>query len=124
MRPNACDAGSRLGVRPVLCWLAFPLASALRSTNSAADRSAAFAGFIATTASSDFLLPFIIGYGSSPSRCGPGQRCQWPDAGSLKFRRAPFARDGLFDPGRTRNASHNGASHVAFDYEDSLRSRE
>src|SRR5215207_8508119 len=46
---------------------AFPLASALGSTNSAADCSAAFAGFTATMASSDFPPPCITGYGSSPS---------------------------------------------------------
>src|SRR5882672_6079283 len=124
MRSSACDAGTRLCVRPVLCWLAFPLASALRSTNSSTDRSASFAGFTTTMASSDFLLPFITGYGSSPSRCGPEHCCQWPDAGSLKFRRAPFACDGLSDPGRTSDASHNGVTPVAFDYEHSLRSRE
>ena len=48
-----------------------PLASALRSTDSAANRSALFAGFPATTASSDFPRPYIIGYSFSPSRCGP-----------------------------------------------------
>jgi hypothetical protein len=51
--------------------IAFPLAPALRSTNSATDRSALFAGFPATMAGSDFSCPYIIGYGSSPSRCGP-----------------------------------------------------
>jgi len=30
-----------------------------------------FAGFIATMPGSDFSGPCIIGYGSSPSRCGP-----------------------------------------------------
>ena len=45
--------------------------SALRSTDSAANRSALFAGFPATTASSDFPRPYIIGYSFSPSRCGP-----------------------------------------------------
>ena len=37
------------------------------------DRSALFAGFTATMASSDFPCPCIIGYGSSPSRCGPSR---------------------------------------------------
>src|SRR5262249_43276900 len=32
---------------------------------------ALFAGFIATMTRSDFSCPGIIGYGSSPSRCGP-----------------------------------------------------
>jgi hypothetical protein len=51
-----------------------------RSTDSAAfapaDASAVgsfalFAGFIATMTRSDFSCPCVIGYGSSPSRCGP-----------------------------------------------------
>src|SRR5215467_8895175 len=73
--------GRRLCVRHVLCWPTFPLVSALRSTGSAAVTSTAdcsagcsalFAGFTATMAKSDFPRPCIIGYGSSPSRCGPG----------------------------------------------------
>src|ERR1700731_3946734 len=84
----------------MLSWRAFPLASALRSTNSAADGSALFAGFTATMASSDFPRPCIIGYGSSPSRCGPPPSSR-DGVGSPSFRRAPFARDVLFDPGRT-----------------------
>ena len=71
MRSSACDTVSRRCVRPVLCWPAFPLVPALGSTGSAADRSAAFVGFTATMAGSDFSPPFIIGYGSSPSQCGP-----------------------------------------------------
>jgi hypothetical protein len=57
----------------VLCWSAFPLVPALCSTTSAADRSALFAGFTAPTAESDFPRSCIIGFGSSPSRCGPGR---------------------------------------------------
>ena len=34
MRSSACDALSRLCVRRVLCWSAFPLVPALRSTGS------------------------------------------------------------------------------------------
>ena len=81
IRSSACDTLSRLCVRRVLCWSAFPLVPALRSAGSAAFgfaanrfgavRSALFAGFIATMAGSDFSCPCIIGYGSSPSRCGP-----------------------------------------------------
>ena len=55
-------------------WLAFPLAPALRSTDSAAATvfgSALFAGFPATITGLDFPRPYIIGYGSSPSRHGP-----------------------------------------------------
>ena len=50
MRASACDTVPRLCARPVLCWIAFPSASALGSTGSAADRSALFVGFPATTA--------------------------------------------------------------------------
>src|SRR5438445_6595530 len=71
MLTSAGDTLIRFCARHVHCWPAFPLASALGSTNSAADRSALFAGFTATTASSDFPRPCIIGFGSSPSRCGP-----------------------------------------------------
>src|SRR5258708_16721085 len=82
MRSSACDTLTRLYVRHVLCWPAFPLVSALRSTGSvavgsaadcsAADRSTLFVGFTATIAESDFSCPSVIGYGTSPSRLGPG----------------------------------------------------
>jgi len=55
--PYALHPVTRLPVSvlgPVLCWLAFPSAPALGSTDSAADRSALFTGFTATTAGSDF----------------------------------------------------------------------
>src|ERR1700738_3966122 len=84
MRSSACDTLSRPWVRHVLCCSAFSLVSALGST-------------------------------SSPSRCGPpalsGRRS---NAGSPRFRRDPFARDVLFDPGRVDSTSHNGTAHVAF----------
>ena len=50
----------------------------LGSTGSAADRSALFVGFTATMAGSDFSCPCIIGYGSSPSRCGPAAATPTP----------------------------------------------
>ena len=77
-----CDTLAQLCVRHVLCWSVFPLAPALRSTGSAAtapaDASAGsflalFVGFTATMTRSDFSCPCIIGYGSSPSRCGPSR---------------------------------------------------
>ena len=47
MRSSACDTLARLCVRRVLCWPAFPLVPALRSTGSAAGSlRALFAGFI------------------------------------------------------------------------------
>src|SRR5215468_7485436 len=62
MRASTCDTVSRLCVRPACCWFAFPLVPALGSTGSAADRSALFASFVATTAGSDFPRSFIIGF--------------------------------------------------------------
>src|SRR6266566_6484559 len=57
MRSSACDTLTRLCVRRVRCWLAFPLASALRSTGSAAVETALFVGFPATMPESDFSRP-------------------------------------------------------------------
>jgi hypothetical protein len=48
-----------------------PATRRLPSTPSAADCSALFGGFHGTTHLSDFSWPYIIGYGSMPSRCGP-----------------------------------------------------
>src|SRR5437899_7398074 len=104
MQASACATRSRYCARCVLCWPAFPLASALRSTGSAADRSALFVGFTATMASPDFSCPCIIGYGSSPSRCGPSASAgdgQTRDTRYPKFRRDPCARDVALDPGGT-----------------------
>src|SRR6202521_5107948 len=72
MRACACVTASRLCVRTVLCSSAFLLVPSSPSTNSAADRSALFAGFAGTIDESDFFVPFIIGYGLRPSRCSPG----------------------------------------------------
>src|SRR5271169_4147197 len=49
----------------------FPSAPSLRSTDSASNPSELFAGFAATVEGSDFSGSCVIGYGSSPSRCGP-----------------------------------------------------
>src|SRR5712675_2073747 len=48
-RSSACDTLARSCARRVLCWSAFPLVPALGSPGSAADRSALFVGFPATT---------------------------------------------------------------------------
>lgn len=61
----------RLSVRCVQDSSAFPLAGRLRSIDSAPDPSGLFADFIATVPPSDFCGSFIIGFGSSPSRCVP-----------------------------------------------------
>ena len=74
-RSSAWDTLSRSCARRVLRWPAFPSAPALRSTVSAADRSAMFVGFIATMPGSDFSRPCAGGVGSSPCRRGPTARC-------------------------------------------------
>ena len=103
----------------MLCRSAFPLVPVLGSTNSAADRSALFVGFPATMTGSDFSDPCIIGYGSSPSRCGPSYAAQtrhrWPNPRSPSFRCDPFARDVALDPGRASAPRNDGAAHVAFE---------
>src|SRR6516225_631086 len=124
MSSSACDTLARLCVRCVLCWPAFPLVSALRSTGSAADRSALFAGFVATMAKSDFPRPCIIGYGSSPSRCGPGRHMACGQTRDIPGSDAIRLRGCGPRPRRDDNASHGGIAHVAFDHEHSLCSRE
>src|SRR5215469_14955590 len=94
MRSSACDTLIRLCARHVLCWSAFPLVSALGSTGSAmagsaadcstAGRATLFAGFAATMTESDFSCPCIIGYGSSPSRCGPPYSAPLDDGGQTR----------------------------------------
>jgi hypothetical protein len=74
-RSSAWDKLSRSCARRVRCWLAFPSAPALGSTNSAASRLALFVGFTATMAGADFSRPYISDDGSSSSRCGPTSLC-------------------------------------------------
>ena len=71
MRSSPLVTHSRLCVRHVSVRITFPLAEVLGSSDSAAACAALFAGVLATTTSLDFPRPCIIGYGSSPSRCGP-----------------------------------------------------
>src|SRR5271165_5441679 len=99
-RSKPWDAPSRLGVRSVSPCPAFPLVPALGSPDSSTGRPASFVGFDATVAGSDFSGPFIVGYGSSPSRRGPARRdAARPGKRPPRFRRCLFARDGVFDPG-------------------------
>jgi hypothetical protein len=92
---------SRPGVRRMPCSTAFPSAPALGSTGSADASASLFAGFTATMAGSDFSCPFITGYGSSPSRCGPVRlSATRPGKRSPRFRRVPCVRDVASDPGR------------------------
>src|SRR5260370_41417758 len=73
MGASAWVTRARPCVRCVLCSPAFLLVPALGSTGSAAGCPALFVGFTATMAESDFPRSCIIGFGSSPSRCGPEQ---------------------------------------------------
>src|SRR5260370_574805 len=73
MGASAWVTRARPCVRCVLCSRAFLLVPALGSTGSAAGCPALFVGFAATMAESDFPRSCIIGFGSSPSRCGPEQ---------------------------------------------------
>ncbi len=68
-RDSLCDMLSRLCVRRMCGCSAFPLAPLLRSTDSAPF--GLFACFAATMSESDFSSPYITGYDSSSSRCGP-----------------------------------------------------
>src|SRR5205085_618808 len=70
-RSSPGDTLARLGVRRVLVCRVFSSAPSLRSTRSGSGRPSPFAGFPATMKGSDFSSPYIIGFGSSPSRCGP-----------------------------------------------------
>jgi len=70
-RSSPGDTLPRLCVRRVRGWSVFPSVPALCSTHSAAGCPALFAGFFARMAESDFSSPFIIGFDSSSSRCGP-----------------------------------------------------
>jgi hypothetical protein len=60
------------------------IAPALRSTDSAAVGTAAFVGFLANMAGSDFSRPCIIGYGfSTPARNGTCCRNATPRAATM-----------------------------------------
>ena len=77
--------------RCVRCWPSFPLVPGLGSAGSVTGRPALFARFAATMPESDFSGSCISGYGSSPSRCGPGCSVSiWPTE------RAPGSRTRSF----------------------------
>ena len=101
MRFSPCDTLSRSCARRVLGWSAFPSAPALRSTGSAAGCPALFAGFLATMAGSDFSPPCITGYGSSPSRCGPGREALvGREISRFPRKEGPYMPGSLTTPGR------------------------
>jgi hypothetical protein len=111
-RSSAWVTRTRLRVRRVLCSPAFLLVPALGSTGSAAVAPALFVGFTATTAVSDFSRSCIIGYGSSPSRCGPGQHpARWLLA-DREISRFPNKKR-LHMPGSATTPDRPGARDIA-----------
>src|SRR4029450_1941596 len=95
-----------------LCRCALPLVPALGSTGSAAVGTALFVGFSATMAESDFSRPCIIGYGSSPSQCGPPAVCRAVDREISRFPR----KERLHMPGSLTTPSRPDARAVAHGY--------
>jgi len=78
-----------------------PLTRRLPSIPSAAVRTALFEDFLGTTHLSDFSGSCFIGYGSSPSRCGPDGARPAGRTGDLPGSDAILcSRDVVFDPGR------------------------
>jgi hypothetical protein len=121
MRASTCDTVSRLCVRPVCCWFAFPLVPALAppAPRRIAPPCSPASQLLRLGPTSRVRSSSANGF---PSRCGPEAGLPWPYAGSPKFRRDPFARDLLFDPGRADMASLSGPVRVAFDSLHGLRS--
>src|SRR6201993_3097884 len=120
MRASACDTLSQFCAWRVLCWSAFPLVPVLGSTDSAADCSALFASFTATMPGSDFPPPYIIGYGSSPSRCGPGQSIASGQTRDLPASGVFLLHVMCSSTRQGDSTSHSGAAHIAFDLLDGL----
>ena len=124
MRSSACDTLARSCARRVLCWLAFPLASALRSTGSAAGCPALFVGFAATMAESDFPGPFITGYGSSPPQCGPDGTPPLARPGTSRFPRKELRHmPGSSTPPGQPSARDNALGRVAFRFRNRVGTR-
>ena len=93
---------ARSCARRVLCWSAFPLVAVLGSTGSAADRSALFVGFPATTTESDSSGPCIIGYDSSSSLMRAGGVHPPAKPGDLPVQKSVSAMPvSMTTPGRT-----------------------
>ena len=113
-RSSPGDTLARRGVRRVLVCSVFSSAPSLRSTRSGSGRPTPFAGFPATMKGSDFSSPYIIGFGSSPSRCGP----ELTDPGRRRDLPVPaqgaYAHAGVYDrPGRPSTRA-GAPGHVAF----------
>src|SRR5436305_1484974 len=101
MRSSACVTLVRLGVRDVLCWSAFPLVAALRSTSSfrrslcLVRRLRRYCGRVRLPAFVRHRLRLL----AFPMRTEGACRLR-SNAGPPRFRRGPLLRDGVFDHGR------------------------
>src|SRR5215470_4841006 len=99
MRASTCGTVSRLCVRPECCWFAFPWFQPLAppALRRIAPPCSPASQLLLLGPTSAFVHHRLSVF---PSRCGPEAELPWPNAGSPKFRRDPFARDLLLDPGR------------------------
>ena len=124
-RSSACDTFSRSCARRVLCCSAFPLASALCSANSSAGCPASFIGFSATMVESGFPCPCVIGYGSSPSRCGPAR---YPVTGQTRDLPVPVQRVStharFFDHAGPSGTRARAPVRIAFHLRNSVGTRD
>ena len=126
MRSSACDTLSRLCARRVLCWSAFPLVSALRSTGSARRIAPPLCSPASQLLWRSPTSRVRASSATAPRLPDADRRLDTharrrPDARSPRFRRDPFARDVALRPRQGDSASHSGIAHVAFDHEDGLR---
>ena len=121
MHASTCGTVSRLCVRPCVAGLHSPWSQPLAppAPRRIAPPCSPASQLLLLGPTSRVRSSSAIGF---PSRCGPEAGLPWPNAGSPKFRRDPFARDLLFDSGRAGMASLNGPVHVAFDSLHGLRS--
>ena len=102
----------------------FPLVSVLRSTDSAADCSTLFVGFVATTTESDFSRSCITGYYFSRL---PSADLRCPSAGRTRdlpvpAEELPHMPEFPTTPGRA-SARGNAPARVAFRVVDRVGSR-
>ena len=112
----------------MLCSFAFLSGAVLGSTNSAAGCPVLFVGFIATTTASDFSSPCIIGFGSSPSRCGPRTNGFPSPVVSREISQFPYKKllrmpGSTTTPGRS-DARTSAPSRVAFRCAQSVSARD
>jgi len=115
-RASAWVTRSRLCVRCVLCWSAFPLVPGLGSANSATSRQALFIGFIATMSESDFSGSCISGFGSClPATDHPATTAPMPDPEISRFPRKerPYMPGSETTPGLA-GARNDAPASVAF----------